>query len=52
MPDGDLSRYAHASGVAFIACLLVTLVAGEVFYWAVDVPATLSAKWFFAWLRE
>ncbi|TKA22639.1 hypothetical protein B0A50_07648 [Salinomyces thailandicus] len=50
---GDsLDGYTRASGISFIACLLVTLAAGEVFYQTID----RFSKWFahkvFAWIRE
>ena len=47
-----MSAYPSATGIAFIACLLVTAVAGEIFYWVFDKPAGKGARMFFTWLRE
>jgi len=53
MVGGDsLTVYPRATGIAFIACLLVTGAAGEVFYWLIDKPSQKCARILFAWLRE
>ncbi|KAK3673539.1 hypothetical protein LTR78_006443 [Recurvomyces mirabilis] len=50
--NGSIETYSRASGVAFIASLLVTVVAGEVFYWLLDVPSQQFARLAFAWILE
>ncbi|KAK5125518.1 hypothetical protein LTR85_000629 [Meristemomyces frigidus] len=52
MMNGSLDDYANATGVAFISTLLVTLAAGEAFYWLIDKPSQKFAHILFAWIRE
>lgn len=52
MCNGSLDDYANATGIAFIATLLVTLAAGEAFYWLIDKPSQKFAHMVFAWIRE
>ncbi|KAF2861981.1 hypothetical protein K470DRAFT_269501 [Piedraia hortae CBS 480.64] len=49
---GSMDTYAKASAVAFIVCLLVTIGAGEVFYWVIDWPTQRFACVVFDWIRE
>ncbi|KAI6788571.1 hypothetical protein KC361_g8968 [Hortaea werneckii] len=48
----NLDEYTKASGVAFIACLLVTAAAGEVFYQTIDRGSKSFAHLVWAWIRE
>ncbi|KAK5135922.1 hypothetical protein LTR08_004380 [Meristemomyces frigidus] len=48
----SMTDFPSASGIAFIASLLVTIVAGEVFYWLIDKPSQTFARILFAWIRE
>ncbi|GAB7362960.1 hypothetical protein MBLNU230_g3256t1 [Neophaeotheca triangularis] len=48
----DLANYESATGIAFIATLLVTLAAGEVFYWVFERPTKVFARFVFDWIRE
>nr|POE76124.1 hypothetical protein CFP56_59604 [Quercus suber] len=50
--DGSLRNYASASGAAFIVSLLVTIAAGELFYWIFDVTSQKAGRLFFTWIRE
>ena len=50
--NGNIDALPRASGIAFIACLLVTGAAGEVFYWAFDKPSAKGARMLFTWLLE
>ncbi|KAK4540001.1 hypothetical protein LTR36_009899 [Oleoguttula mirabilis] len=52
MMNGSLDDYAHATGVVFITTLLVTIAAGEVFYWLIEKPSQKFAHILFAWIRE
>nr|POE65012.1 hypothetical protein CFP56_34680 [Quercus suber] len=52
MSDGTLEHYAAGSGVAFIVSLLVTVSAGELFYWIFDVPSQKVGRFLFTWIRE
>lgn len=48
----NLANYTNASGIAFISTLLVTIVAGEVFYWLIEWPTKAFARFVFDWIRE
>ncbi|KAF2717275.1 hypothetical protein K431DRAFT_233533 [Polychaeton citri CBS 116435] len=50
--DGDLTQYPRATGIVFIACLLVTIPAAEIFYWLFDKPAKWFGRAIFNWIRE
>ncbi|KAK3117330.1 hypothetical protein LTR53_001447 [Teratosphaeriaceae sp. CCFEE 6253] len=52
MIGDSMDGYAKATGIAFIACLGVTLAAGEVFYWLFDRSSQKLARIVFAWIRE
>ncbi|TKA76570.1 hypothetical protein B0A55_04068 [Friedmanniomyces simplex] len=52
MIGDSMDGYSKATGIAFIACLLVTVGAGEVFYWLVDKPSQKFARLVFAWMLE
>jgi hypothetical protein len=51
MAGEDLSGYPNGAGVAFIATLLVTIVAAEAFYWLIELPSKLFGRWLFDWIR-
>lgn len=48
----DTSGYSEATGVAFIATLLVTIPAAEAMYWLVEIPSKYFGRWLFDWIRE
>lgn len=52
MMGGDMSEYAKATGVAFIASLLVTIPAAEILYWLVDRPSQWFGRVLFDWIRD
>lgn len=47
----DASGQSRATGVAFIATLLVTVFAAEALYWVVEIPSKLFGRWLFDWIR-
>ncbi|KAK5717702.1 hypothetical protein LTR15_008541 [Elasticomyces elasticus] len=52
MIGDSMDGYSKAVGIAFIACLLVTVAAGEVFYWLIDKPSQKLARMVFTWMLE
>jgi heme/copper-type cytochrome/quinol oxidase subunit 4 len=42
---------SSAVGVCLVACLLIVIVIGELFYRLVDIPSQLFAKGTFDWIR-
>jgi hypothetical protein len=51
MAGENLSDYSNGTGVAFIATLLVTIVAAEAFYWLIELPSKWFGRWLFDWIR-
>ena len=52
MMDGNVDMLPKATGVAFIASLLVTIPAAEVLHWLVEVPSIWLGRVLFDWIRE
>lgn len=52
MMDGNVDNLPKATGVAFIASLLVTIPAAEVLYWLVEVPSIWLSRVLFDWIRD
>ncbi|KYG48459.1 hypothetical protein M433DRAFT_61042 [Acidomyces richmondensis BFW] len=52
MTSNNMEAYPYATGIAFIACILVTAAAGETFYWVMDVPSQKFARLVFAWICD
>lgn len=47
----DASGLSSATGVAFIATLLVTILSAEVLYWVIELPSKWFGRWLFDWIR-
>jgi peptidoglycan/LPS O-acetylase OafA/YrhL len=49
---GNIDLLPKATGVAFVASLLVTIPAAEVLHWLVEMPSIWAGRALFDWIRE
>nr|OQO16046.1 hypothetical protein B0A51_16988 [Rachicladosporium sp. CCFEE 5018] len=49
---GDVSKLPRARGIAFVATLIVSIVAAEAMYWVVERPSRWLGRKAWDWIRE